>query len=100
MTKKYYYLVSGEVFFINPENEAEGMGSSKLNTTITTEEPFVTASNLAKATTGLQMMLHQRAGASHLNIVDVFISNVSPLGQMTEKVFTAGMNVTQPVTAQ
>jgi hypothetical protein len=92
MSKKHYYLVSGEVYFVPKDAETtEDMGSSKLNTTIMTEEPVVTARNLGRATQGLQVLLKQRAGpGADLRIVDVFISNLSYLGHMTEAEFTAG----------
>jgi hypothetical protein len=93
--KLHHYLVSGKVFTIDPENEDAGVGSTEINATITSDQPYVTAREIGRAQQALQMNLFQRAQNPNIQVVDLNIGALIYLGEMTEAVFAAGMPQTQ-----
>jgi hypothetical protein len=83
--KKYYYLVSGEVMFA--DEKQEGIGTTKLNTTIVSDNPHVDVRQIGRAQQALQMHFFQRIERVDVTVVDVFLLAISPLGHMTEEEF-------------
>ncbi len=87
MDKRHYYLVSGEVVFINPD---ETLGTLRLNTVTRTRKQMFTASNLGESQQALQMQFHRQCetrGVPLFKIFDVFIFATSYLGHMSEEEF-------------
>lgn len=97
MDKRHYYLVAGEVVFINPD---ETLGTLRLNTVTRTKKQLFTAQNLGESQQALQMQFHRNCetrGVPLLNIFDVFIMSVSYLGHMTEEEFNKAPAGTEKV---
>ena len=92
LTTKHYALVSGKVLF--HMKDSEDAQEIYLNTTITGDDPNITAVQIARAQQGLQHMLFQKI-EGEINVIDVHIFSISKLGQMTEKKFMAGLDKLQ-----
>lgn len=87
--RKHYYLVSGEVFYRDP-NAEEGTvagGSVKLNSLLALERNRVTAMDMGKAQQALQLRFHNQMQQPTLVVFDVFMVNISYLGHMTDAEF-------------
>ena len=85
--KMHYHMCSGTVIFTNVKTP-EVVDSSTLNAVIVTETQKINTQGLANLQRQLQMQLHNRAGDDvALNVLDVVILNISPLGHMTSDEF-------------
>ncbi|MFA7188476.1 MAG: hypothetical protein WC117_00140 [Sphaerochaetaceae bacterium] len=91
--KLHYHLVYGTVTFFEEGKEDQGVGTTSLNTIITTEVPLITTKDLGRAQQGLQMQLHSRTQGVAMNVVDVQIVTINNLGLMEPKEF---LNVPAP----
>lgn len=86
-TVQHYHLVSAEVLFQTADDQP--VQGFKLNTTIVTDDGKVTAKLIGRAQVTLQKLTFMKFG--NVNISDVFIISISPLGEMTEDAFVAGV---------
>lgn len=94
--KQHYHLVSGMVMFTDPRGEnPEQIGNLSLNTVIYSPEPYVGMGLINKAQQLLQINFHQKLADPELQVFDVFIVGISPLGHMTDAEFTAGLDAVE-----
>lgn len=85
--KLHHHLISGEIFVA----EDDSIGSIKLNSILQTQENRITAMDIGKAQQALQMQFFKRRNMenrSDINVVDVFIINISYLGLMKPSFFS------------
>lgn len=87
--EQHYHLVAGNVVFQTPEGPEQTMGSLTLNTVLRGPTPNVPARQIGRAQQALQMLFFDKTGDPTLQVVDVVIISVSPLGFMTEAEFNA-----------
>lgn len=85
--KQHYCIAAGLVTFSTDKDP--GMVSTvPLNSVTVTKSNNINTSDLASIQRQLQMQLHARAGEGVLvEVVDVVITNISPLGFMTSDEF-------------
>lgn len=87
MEKFHYYLVAGEVAFVDKETREPG--GMRLNAVLQTKEPNLGAEQIGKAQQMLQLRFHEKMGEASLTVevFDVFILSFSSLGHMTQARF-------------
>lgn len=89
---QHYHIVAGSVLFTR--DEADGIESMSINTTLAGDDRNVTAKQIGLAQQGIQMRLFERLGGP-CEVHDVFIVSVSYLGHMTPEKFMAGVEELQ-----
>ena len=82
--KQFYYLVVGNVI-VNTENGVQGIPQ---NAMIITDNTNIGVHQLGKAQQALQVTLFKKLG-ENLEVIDVIVTNLVLLGEMTEAEFNA-----------
>lgn len=85
--KQHYFMSAGMVTF-STDRDPEMVSTVSLNAVICTASANINTRELASIQRQMQMQLHARAGESTVvEVVDVIITNISPLGFMTPDEF-------------
>jgi len=85
---QYYHLVCGELVFRKTNSEV--VNSMRINCVlINNNEDGLTVRHLALAQQTLQANFHRRMDDTTLEVLDVVIMNIMPLGYFTEESFNA-----------
>jgi hypothetical protein len=85
-SKLHYHLASGYVF-CHPANKPEEAGELRANAVITTQSQNITAAELGRAQGALAMEIRRRSEGVELSVLDVTLSAISYLGEMTPAEF-------------
>ena len=86
--KSNYYLVYGEVVYVEKSDPNE-VKAINLNCALMTDQPYVSTNKLAEAQATLQQALHMRIqNPKDIEIKDVLIKSLNPLGAMTVDEFS------------
>lgn len=86
MSKTYYYsLITAEITFQLPENPE--IFTQRLNGVLADAHPEITAKLIGKAQQIAQLQFRKRMDDSAIEILDVVILYLAPLGRMTESEF-------------
>lgn len=87
-TKKYYFLVAGNVFFAPQGKGPEEIGTLSTNAIISTDNGQLRASELGDAQRALAQAMQDRIGAENpVDLVDVQVLNICKLGHMLPSEF-------------
>lgn len=78
----HYYVIVGQVMFYEATKEDE-VGTATLNAVISAETPYLTVTDLGRAQQAVQLQLHNRSPGVQLEVVDVILTNICPIGHMT-----------------
>lgn len=89
--KKNYFLIYGEVIYVNID-KPDNVKAANLNGVLISDTEYVSSTNLGEAQATLQQALHMRVDANTIDVKDVLIKSLSPLGSMTINEF-AGSDV-------
>lgn len=88
--KRHYTLVTGEIVFLSPDpnkpGEFEGPYAVRINTIITDDLPLITEKLIGEAQQSLQIQFFNGRDPN-LQVQDVVILNLSPLGRMSKEEF-------------
>ena len=88
MTSKFYYLASLRVVFLLKEHEL----SKEFNVLMPNDDDFVTRRHLGQCQQQAQIRFKQQFDPENrAEVVDVLVTSVSRLGEMTEEQFHDGM---------
>ena len=102
--KLFYQLFTGEIFFRRKGDTESGFSSVRQNTVIRCNVSHIAMGTLATAQQKLIKVFATNLGAEAFNeieVVDVILLNISPLGEMTEEEFNAlGMSQDDSALAQ
>lgn len=89
--KKHYFLIYGEVIYVE-KAKPDHIKAVNLNAALIVDNAYVSTSDLTDAQKTLQQGLHLRVDPESIEVKDVLIKSLSPLGQMTVNEF-AGADV-------
>lgn len=95
--KLHYHLVSGQVL-CHPVDQPELLGPVTLNAVIVTQTRNIPAVQLTRSQGALQQQLFTRHKPEEVTVLDVVISTINYLGEMTPAEFLAGSQ--KPETAK
>lgn len=90
--KKYFWLVSGDVYF-TVVDAPEGVQTAQMNSILSTVAPVVNSAALANAQAGLIQRLKDTDPAVNFVPVNVVFHAISPLGHMSDEEFFGKQNV-------
>lgn len=93
--KKHFVLVTGNVVYQPLESqdaENNPMGILTLNAVVTSDNGNITVATIANAQKALQHNFYVKTEDNSLRIMDVIVTNMCKLGEMTEEEF----HVTEP----
>lgn len=82
-----YLLITGELTFIDPENENAMPNSVRSNGIMVLDERKLSHYALGKAQQVLQANFHKKMGEVQVTVVDVVLLNFEWLGRMTQGEF-------------
>lgn len=85
--KQMYYLVAGEIVFAKAAGESSN--SVLMNTLVITPDSRFAVAQIAKAQQAMQFQFIQRMNNPNLQILDVIILSLMPLGEFTDAEFNA-----------
>lgn len=86
--KTFYVLVAGELLFQQSKDD-DTLYSCRKNTLIRSTHEHITAHQLGRAQQAMQLALFEQLKNPNLQIKDVVIMSLCPLGWMTEDEFKA-----------
>jgi hypothetical protein len=92
--KKHFWLSAVELTFVDTQGDT---GVTRVNTMVNAESSNVTMTELAKVQQGAQLTLFNKLG-EQVTVLGLTVLNVSYLGHMTDKEFSAGATETQAST--
>ena len=84
--KVNYFLLTGEIVFINPADDAPTPYAIRLNTLLTSPDGNITEMLIGRAQQSLQLQFFNGREPT-LQVQDVVILTVAPLGRMTAEEF-------------
>ena len=87
-----YFLVAAEIMF--QVKDQEGINMLRLNTVVMSQDPRFAVVQIARAQQSAQMQFHQKMENPLLEVLDVIILGIMPLGLFTHEEF----NLTAPGT--
>lgn len=87
--KHFYHIVSGQVVFLaTQEDDTKEIRNAMLNVLAPLENSQISLAQLGAMQQQLQRALFQKLGSNEgIEILDVVIISISPLGHMTKKEF-------------
>lgn len=83
----HYTLITGQVIFTLEKED--NINAAHINGIIVTKDTKFTVKDLGKCQQILQLNFHKKLGEVAVNVVDVVIMGMTPLGHMTEEEFHA-----------
>lgn len=92
--KRHYFLILGEVAFLIPDQEEEGIHVRRLNGIYSSEERYLRLKHLSRCQEILQMNLQRQMAqvvTQPVDVKEVIIHSVSYLGEHTQRKFFEGM---------
>lgn len=92
--KLHYFLILGEVAFLMPDQEEEGIHVRRLNGIYSSTERHMRLKHLARCQEILQMNLQRQMAqvvTKPVDVKEVIIHSVSYLGEHTQREFFEGM---------
>ena len=91
---QYHSLVAAKVLFVVTgvvDEKGDPIAQTvELNTIVRSDKPTITAKNIAQAQQAVQLNLHNMV-EGEVNVANVIILGISPLGLMTTEEFNAGL---------
>lgn len=85
--KQHYYVAAGQILY-KAEGQ-EGPGLATVNTLLITPEAYIPLHQVGRAQQGLQAQFMNKVGSTEVEIIDVILISLIPLGFMTESQFRA-----------
>lgn len=89
--KQFFFLFCAEIVF--QIKDAPGLSSYRMNTVVTSNQNTLHAAQIGKAQQILQMEFIKRMNDPTLEIRDVIILTINPLGLQTTEEFTKGIPI-------
>lgn len=82
---KHHFLITGEIVFQAPGSEQ--VNAMRCNAILVSDQTTINVTALGKSQQVLQLNFFKKMGDPKLQVLDVIITNICPLGQMTEAEF-------------
>lgn len=82
---KHHFLITGEIVFT--EKSSDEVNAIRVNGVLLTDQTNLPVASLGKAQQVLQANFHERMKGQKIDVVDVILTNITYLGQMTQDEF-------------